>query len=383
MIDLTSKQAGIGDFVANTALTGTGAVGGAGLGAAAGGVAGTAIGTIIQGLMHRNSGQLSSQQYANAFQRIGQAGNYGALAGAGLGAIAGGTIGNRINALLRESSKSETQKELERSKVRLDQQRDGLAGLLAAKTAGEKFDRARMRRVLQKTAAMGTANPLSLYAPIIDRREFTDAELDQIAESSDRLLPKIWQSNRTPAHKLLASPSKQGLLAALAAGSLGAAGGGLMGASLGRQEPSLRGGLIGAAGVGSLSALVGGLLQYYSRKQQNEDITELMRRLPPNANVRDLKSDPAYQADLNRKYQAQQMAAITNALAAGQFAKASSYQGMDKEARIGKILSRLIKQPIKSVTQKIPSPSKTLTTASHESGTSQRVPAVPLRRNLS
>jgi hypothetical protein len=53
------------------------------------------------------------------------------------------------------------------------------------------------------------------------------------------------------------------------------------------------GALAGGLGGGGLAALLG----YKTRQADNEGLVELMKRLPPNATVRDLLSDPVYNQD--------------------------------------------------------------------------------------
>lgn len=129
------------------------------------------------------------------------------------------------------------------------------------------------------------------YAPISKRREFNPSEQDEIEAGESKVVPKIWQSYQTPMWQLLSSPAKAGLISgipgAVAGGALGYLAGGGQGAT------------IGAASGGALT----GFLGYFSRKQRNENIKELMRRLPPHATKRDMLSDPAYQADVERQHQ--------------------------------------------------------------------------------
>lgn len=129
------------------------------------------------------------------------------------------------------------------------------------------------------------------FAPIAKRRNFSPAEQEDIAAGESKIIPKIWQSYETPMYQLLASPAKTGIMSsvpgALAGGALGYLAGGREGAG------------IGAVGGGALT----GFLGYFSRRQRNENIKELMRRLPPHATKRDMLSDPAYQADVERQHQ--------------------------------------------------------------------------------
>ena len=57
---------------------------------------------------------------------------------------------------------------------------------------------------------------------------------------------------------------------------------------------------IGGLGLGGLAAL----LTYFGRKQRNEDVEDLMSRLPEGATRREMLSDPVYQRDLDRAHMA-------------------------------------------------------------------------------
>jgi hypothetical protein len=49
------------------------------------------------------------------------------------------------------------------------------------------------------------------------------------------------------------------------------------------------------------------LLAYFNTQSNNENTKEMMRRLPENATIRDLESDPAYQKDMDRSVMRQAM----------------------------------------------------------------------------
>lgn len=144
------------------------------------------------------------------------------------------------------------------------------------------------------------------YLPVQNVRDFSPQEAASIRSRESRLLPKIWQSYGTPIPELLANPGKQGLAGALAGGLTGASAGALLGGSAHAGKGALVGGGLGASLLGSLA--------YFSRRKQNEDIKELMRRLPQGATKRDMFSDPAYQADINRRTQMQSAALMASAL---------------------------------------------------------------------
>ena len=66
-----------------------------------------------------------------------------------------------------------------------------------------------------------------------------------------------------------------------------------------RGDPG--GALAGSAPGALIGALLAGLPSYFSRKAKNEDIKDLMTRMPRGATKRDMLTDPAYQADLMRQ----------------------------------------------------------------------------------
>jgi len=142
------------------------------------------------------------------------------------------------------------------------------------------------------------------FIPVLKKRELSENENENIKKSKSRLLPKIFKSYKTPAHELMASPVKQGLLAALAGGT----GGGLLGYGLGGKDPRVT-----AAGALAGSTLAG-ILQYYSRKQQNENIEDLMSRTPENSTYRDILSDPVEQKKRDRQTSMATAAMMANAL---------------------------------------------------------------------
>ena len=173
------------------------------------------------------------------------------------------------------------------------------------------------REEAKEASARGELSPVLLkkaienvgvqqFVPLSDRREFSDKEKEDIDREKSHLLPKIFKSYKTPAVELLSSPGKQSLLAALLGGGLGAAGGALAGMDRGLYgggefgTGSAIGAGIGGLGLGGLAAL----LTYFGRKQRNEDVEDLMSRLPEGATRREMLSDPVYQRDLDRAHMA-------------------------------------------------------------------------------
>lgn len=137
------------------------------------------------------------------------------------------------------------------------------------------------------------------YVPVQKKRKKESPEEQaNIERGLSKWLPKIWQSYSTPAWQMLASPGKQSLLTGLGGGGLGALIGAGLGSKISRRDPGATG--VGAGIGGGAGALIAGLLGYFARRQENENILEILKRLPPGATKRDILSDPAYQADLYR-----------------------------------------------------------------------------------
>jgi hypothetical protein len=131
------------------------------------------------------------------------------------------------------------------------------------------------------------------FTPIQEKRDISPQEAQQVAmNTSTRWWPKLYASYGTPLPELMADPTKSGIIS----GGLGALGGSLLGLAWSGGRPLLGAG-IGAALLGIGGAITG----FFARRQQNENIMDLMRRLPEGATRRDLLSDPAYQAELNRQ----------------------------------------------------------------------------------
>lgn len=134
------------------------------------------------------------------------------------------------------------------------------------------------------------------YSPQLGARKFSPDEQRAIQEGEERWLPDIFQNYGTPVTNMLASPNKSGLMWAVP----GALGGAMLGNMLGGSNKGL-GSALGALGGAGLA----GALGYYHRQSENAGLKDLMRRLPEGATKRDLLSDSAYQADIDRKMQMQ------------------------------------------------------------------------------
>lgn len=138
--------------------------------------------------------------------------------------------------------------------------------------------------LLNKSAA-SSDYPFSLkpFSPGA-RRELSDEEWQNIEKGLSRWAPALFKNYGTPVENILANPVKNSLIYSALLGLLGAglgAGGGYL---YGNDKYILPGALLG----GSSAALLSFLGNYIRRKNKNENIIELMHRLPPNAKLRDL-----------------------------------------------------------------------------------------------
>lgn len=141
------------------------------------------------------------------------------------------------------------------------------------------------------------------YAPIHARRELSPNEEGEVEREQGKWLRAPFASDSAPISRKMADPLKRALIASL----FFAVPGGVAGALAGKK---LGGGLGAMAAAGSAGAAatggLGGLLTYMVNDRTNEDLKEMMRRLPEGARIRDMKSDPVYQKERDR---ATQMAA--------------------------------------------------------------------------
>ncbi|MDH4378700.1 MAG: hypothetical protein QE263_02180 [Vampirovibrionales bacterium] len=128
------------------------------------------------------------------------------------------------------------------------------------------------------------------YLPIQAKRQLTPLDQAEVQRGLSQWFPNIFQSYATPLYKMLASPFKSSLLSGLVAGGAAALYAGLS---------RLGGGTIALVGGGA--ALLVGIISYFSRQQANDNVLDLMQRLPEGATKRDMLSDPVYQKDLDRR----------------------------------------------------------------------------------
>ncbi len=132
------------------------------------------------------------------------------------------------------------------------------------------------------------------FLPIASSRPLTPQEQSAVAQGLKQWWPKIGAGYITPIPKLLASPLKSSVLS-------GGLGGAFSSAMLKGEEEALT---HANAPLAALGALLFGAMGFISRRQSNENILDLMRRLPEGSTKRDLLSDPVYQEELRRKAEA-------------------------------------------------------------------------------
>jgi hypothetical protein len=135
------------------------------------------------------------------------------------------------------------------------------------------------------------------------RRELSEDEAKAVEKRKRAILPTLFPNySDSPAVKMH-SP----LLPALGLGTIGGAGGSLLGAILGKMKGNQNAG----AAIGGLSgAGLGTLLGYLQRNQANTNIEEIMRRLPRGATLRDYEADPLVQKNYDRQAQLALAAAL-------------------------------------------------------------------------
>lgn len=128
------------------------------------------------------------------------------------------------------------------------------------------------------------------FLPIQAKRQLTSLDQAEVKRGLSQWWPTVFQSYATPLYKMLASPFKSGIIGGLLAGVATGIYTGLMRASGGAT-------ILITAGA----ALLVGAISYFSRQQSNENVLDLMQRLPEGSTKRDMLSDPVYQKDLDRR----------------------------------------------------------------------------------
>ena len=151
----------------------------------------------------------------------------------------------------------------------------------------------------QKAADPGAyGNPglnVQSYAPVAGRRALSPDEQRRVHQGQDQFLPHIFASNADD----ISSQMNNGVLPTAGLATVGGVAGGMLGSAAGPV------GALAGAGIGAVG---GGVLGYLGNRRHNENLEDAMRRLPEGATtIRDMKSDPVYQADEGRAAQMRQM----------------------------------------------------------------------------
>lgn len=134
--------------------------------------------------------------------------------------------------------------------------------------------------------------------PIAEQRQLSEQEQKKIQEGMESWWPKISPGFNSKPSELLADPGKVGVI---------------QGAGLGALATGITGALLSAngftAGEGFLTALIGigsGVLGFmgglFTQRQKNENVVDMMKRLPEGATLRDMMADPLYREQLRPTY---------------------------------------------------------------------------------
>lgn len=144
------------------------------------------------------------------------------------------------------------------------------------------------------------------YLPVNNKRKLTEPEQADIQAGLHQWTPRWGAGYSTPMTKLLGDPTKGAVILGGFMGAIGAIPG-IIVALVNRtvKEASEKSELAGLAAMlvaigGIFMATVGATLGYFGRRQENENILDILPRYAPGATKRDLLSDPVYQADLKR-----------------------------------------------------------------------------------
>lgn len=131
------------------------------------------------------------------------------------------------------------------------------------------------------------------------RSRLTRKEDEAVADGRSQWIPQIVVTDEDSPAVQMSSPGK----GALGAGLAGALAGG--GAGLGLGALAGGGNEKGKAMGAALGALVGGgsaaFKVYADRKKRNAEILETMRRLAPNAVMRDMEADQIFESEVRRR----------------------------------------------------------------------------------
>ena len=141
------------------------------------------------------------------------------------------------------------------------------------------------------------------YLPVAKKRDLTKAEKEEVERESKKWIPRIFQSEADSPAVMLSSPDKMSrviaAIGALPALGAGAVAGHSIGKSVGGGAGIAAG--AGAAALGTPSYLLLRTILKRAQRAHNRTIVDKMQRLPEGATIRDIKSDPVYQAGIDRR----------------------------------------------------------------------------------
>ena len=140
--------------------------------------------------------------------------------------------------------------------------------------------------------AVGVQN----YLPVTKKRDLGPDEKADVQSNLNNWLPTLFPGYGTKASELLASPVKIGALSGtFTGGLLGSIAGGLHALATHGDATGITAAI--GASVAAVSGIFAGVMSYFHRDQENNNLVDLIKRLPPGATKRDLLSDPVYQQD--------------------------------------------------------------------------------------
>lgn len=128
--------------------------------------------------------------------------------------------------------------------------------------------------------------------PVGERRELTAQEQAQLDKGLSGFWPKIKPGYNTKLPEMVADPVKVGTLTGVGTGATVTGILALLGskaAAVGEPIISTTGAVV--AGLATLAGFIGG---FFSQRNQNENVQDMMHRLPEGATYRDMLSDNVY-----------------------------------------------------------------------------------------
>lgn len=186
--------------------------------------------------------------------------------------------------------------------------------------------------------------------PLVQRRQrLRKRELERIFEEKKKPIPKIFESLTDSPAVRMSSPGWQ-------AGLWGAGVGLPIGAMVGDMSDDPVKGTLGGLAAGGLA----GLIAWHRTKQRNNDVEEIMRRLPPNATLRDYEADPLIAERRRALERSQPLVKLSWALAPGAASfGANGWTGLQSMRNRGGEWHPPAPYPAYSSSSAVPAPSAT------------------------